>query len=227
MNQLHIPPDEFRMLAARVSSIAADYYARLPDERSFPRVSGHETREAFDEPLTQEGLHGAALDALVKVMDMSRPPGARFFGYVLGSGEPVAALADLLASVLNQNVTAWRSAPAAVMIERQVVRWIADALGCGGMSGNLCGGGSSANLMALAMAREARLPANECGASPGVVYVSSEAHMSMAKAVALLGLGRRNLHLVRMDVSALEAAIAEDRAAGRAMIAVVASAGTG
>jgi glutamate/tyrosine decarboxylase-like PLP-dependent enzyme len=71
------------------------------------------------------------LDALQNVMEMSRAPGPRFFGYVLGSGEPIAALADLLASVLNQNVTAWRSAPAAVTIERQVVRWIAQALGCG------------------------------------------------------------------------------------------------
>jgi glutamate/tyrosine decarboxylase-like PLP-dependent enzyme len=195
-------------------------------------VSGIQTREAFEEPLPQKGLQGAALDALAKVMEMSRPPSGRFFGYVLGSGEPVAALADLLASVLNQNVTAWRSAPAAVTIERQVIRWMAQALGCGAMGGSLCGGGSSANLMALAMAREARLPANEDGAQPGVIYTSSEAHMSMAKASALLGLGRRNLSLIpvdqqlRMDAGALERAIAADRAAGRTPIAVVASAGT-
>lgn len=232
MNPLDISEAQFRLLAARVTSMAGDYYARLPDARAHPRVSGAQTREAFDEPLPQEGLRDAALDALEQVMEMSRAPSARFFGYVLGSGEPVAALADLLASVLNQNVTAWRSAPAAVTIERQVVRWMAQALGCEGMSGNLCGGGSSANLMALAMAREARVPANECGAQPGIVYVSSEAHMSMAKAVALLGLGRRNLRRVpvdehfRMSASALEAAIAEDRAAGRTMVAVVASAGT-
>ena len=201
------------MLAARVTSIAGDYYAHLrtcaPIRASRVRRHGRLSMK----PLPQEGLHGAALDALAKVIEMSRAPSPRFFGYVLGSGEPVAALADLLASVLNQNVTAWRSAPAAVTIERQVVRWIAEALGCGGMSGSLCGGGSSANLMALAMAREARLPGNECGAQPGIVYVSSEAHMSMAKAMALLGLGRRNLRRVpvdehfRMDVAALEAAI--------------------
>jgi aromatic-L-amino-acid decarboxylase len=232
MNPLDVSEAEFRLLAARVSSMAGDYYARLQDVRAYPLVSGAQTREAFDEPLPQEGLHGAALEALGKVMEMSRAPSARFYGYVLGSGEPVAALADLLASVLNQNVTAWRSAPAAVTIERQVVRWIAQALGYGGMSGSLCSGGSSANLMALAIAREARLPANECGAQPGIVYASSEAHMSVAKAVALLGLGRRNLRLVpvdkhfRMNVAALEAAIAEDQAAGRPRIAVVASAGT-
>jgi aromatic-L-amino-acid/L-tryptophan decarboxylase len=232
MNPLDLTEAQFRALAAQLGSMAGDYYARLPDARAYPPVSGTQTREAFDEPLPQKGRQVAALDALTQVMEMSRPPSGRFFGYVLGSGEPVAALADLLASVLNQNVTAWRSAPAAVTIERQVIRWMAEALGCGALAGSLCGGASSANLMALAMAREARLPANEDGGQPGVVYTSSEAHMSMAKAVALLGLGRRNLRLIpvdpqlRMDVGALERAIAADRAAGRTPIAVVASAGT-
>lgn len=232
MNPLDLSEAEFRALAARMSSLAGDYYARLPDARAYPRVCGPQTRAAFDEPAPQQGLHDAALDALTEVMDLSRAPSGRFFGYVCGSGEPVAALADFLASVLNQNVTAWRSAPAAVTIERQVVRWIADALGCDGMTGSLCGGGSSANLMALAMAREAHLPANEEGARAGVIYTSTEAHMSIAKAVALLGLGRCNLRLIavdehfRMDVGALERSIAEDRTSGRTPLAIVASAGT-
>ncbi|MDX8517322.1 pyridoxal phosphate-dependent decarboxylase family protein [Mesorhizobium dulcispinae] len=86
--------------------------------------------------------------------------------------------------------------------------------------------------MALAMARESRLPANETGARPGIVYASQEAHMSMPKAVALLGIGRGNLRLIavdealRMRVDALEAAIAADRAAGRTPIAIVATTGT-
>jgi glutamate/tyrosine decarboxylase-like PLP-dependent enzyme len=227
-----VSTEEFRALAGRVSQLAADLYARLEGARAYPQTSGTETRRAFNEAAPQEGLKGAALDALTSVVEMSRLPTPRFFGYVLGSGEPVAALADLLASVLNQNVTAWRSAPAAVAIERQVVRWIADALGCQEFAGSLCGGGSAANLMALAMAREAKLPSNDAGARPGVVYCSGEAHMSIAKAVALLGLGRRNLHRVpvdgqaRMSVAGLEQALAEDRAAGRDCIAVVASAGT-
>ncbi|MBS0416141.1 MAG: aminotransferase class V-fold PLP-dependent enzyme [Proteobacteria bacterium] len=231
MSSLNLSDAEFRALAARVSGLAADYYAQLPTVRAYPVESGAQVEEAFAEALPDAGLKAEALDALADVLKMSRAPSGRFFGYVLGSGEPVAALADGLASVLNQNVTAWRSAPAAVTIERQVVQWIATALGCN-LSGSLCGGGSAANLMALAMAREARLPANECGAQPGVVYASTEVHMSIPKAVALLGLGRRNLRLIpvdenfRMNVPLLEAAIAEDRAAGRALIAVVASAGT-
>jgi aromatic-L-amino-acid/L-tryptophan decarboxylase len=150
---------------------------------------------------------------------------------VLGSGEPIGALADLYASVLNQNVTAWRSAPAAVAIERTVLGWLAEAIGCSGFAGTFTSGGSLGNLMALAMARESRAPANEDGAHTGVVYASEEVHMSIPKAVAMLGLGRANLRLIpvdenmRMYMPALEAAIAHDRDALRG-IAVVGSAGT-
>jgi aromatic-L-amino-acid/L-tryptophan decarboxylase len=212
--------------------LATRFLTALPTLPSFPSVSGQQTRERFGEPLPQTGLKAAALDRLEDVVAMIRPPSPRFYGYVHGSGEPVGALADLLASVLNQTVTAWRSAPAAVAIEKQVIEWLAAMIGCNGFGGSLCGGASAANLMGLAMAREAKLPAAESGARAAIVYASSEVHMSIPKAMALLGLGRRNLHLVpadalwRMDVRALQAAIAEDVAAGGTPIAVVATAGT-
>jgi glutamate/tyrosine decarboxylase-like PLP-dependent enzyme len=86
----------------------------------------------------------------------------------------------------------------------------------------LTSGGSLANLMGLAMAREAKAPANQTGvAGPIVVYASSEAHMSIGKAVALLGLGRDNLRLLpvgddfRLSPTALRTAVAVDRAACR------------
>jgi glutamate/tyrosine decarboxylase-like PLP-dependent enzyme len=232
MNALHLSVAEFRSLAARMTDLSADLLAGLDGARAFPEVSGAQTARAFATPLPEEGLGAAALDALGEVLALSRAPTPRFYGYVLGSGEPVAALADLLSSVLNQNVTAWRSAPAAVTIERQLVQGLAGALGCDGFTGSLCGGGSMANLMGLAMAREAQLPANESGARPGVVYASSEVHMSIPKAMALLGLGRENLRLIeadddyRLDTEALRKAVAADRAAGRTPLAVVATAGT-
>src|SRR2546429_6889226 len=175
MNALHLPNAEFRSLAARVTDIAADLLGGLEEMRAFPAVRGEQVARAFEGPLPEEGLRARALDALGEVLALSRAPTPRFYGYVLGSGEPVAALADLLASILNQNVTAWRSAPAAVTIERHLVESIGGALGCDGFTRSLCGGGSMAHLMGLAIARETRLPANEAGAVPGIEYVPREA----------------------------------------------------
>src|SRR5215469_11360700 len=220
MNALQLSANEFRTLAARVAELAADYLGDLENLRTFPEVSGEVSERAFAEALPEKGLGPAAFDGLAQVLNLSRPPSPRFFGYVHGSGEPVAALADLLASVLNQNVTAWRSSPAAVSLERRMIDTLAAALGCHSYCGSFCGGGSMANLMALAMAREARLPANAAGARPGVVYASSEVHMSIPKAMALLGLGRENLRLIpadarfRMSLGHLREAIASDHAAG-------------
>ncbi|MGH8298343.1 MAG: pyridoxal phosphate-dependent decarboxylase family protein [Steroidobacteraceae bacterium] len=232
MSALNISPEEFHSLATRVTELATRFLETLPTLPSFPSVSGQQTLERFGEPLPESGLKEAALGRLEDVVAMSRPPSPRFYGYVLGSGEPVAALGDLLASVLNQSVTAWRSAPAAVAIEKQVIEWLAAAVGCSGFGGSLCGGASAANLMGLAMAREAKQPAAENGARAAIVYASSEVHMSIPKAMALLGLGRRNLHLVpadgswRMDARALQTAIENDIASGGTPIAVIATAGT-
>ncbi len=235
MPPLDLPTEKFRDLAQRVVDLSAEYIETLDSRSIFPQTSGSESERLFRTPLPEEGIADAALNELRAVMDQSRAQNGRFFGYVLGSGEPVAALGDLLASVLTQNVTAWRSGPAAVTIERTVIGWLAEAMGCPEFSGSLTGGGSSANLMGLAMAREAKLAANDRGlysVSRAVVYASSEVHMSIPKALALLGLGRENLRLVptddeyRMDTKALENAIRADKSEGHVPIAVVASAGT-
>ncbi|MDQ3956196.1 MAG: pyridoxal-dependent decarboxylase [Actinomycetota bacterium] len=229
---LSLDSEEFRELAQRVTEIAADYLQSLPERPIIPNTSGAETQEAFAGPAPEEGLGVAALDDLQKVAALSRAQNGGFFGYVLGSGEPVGATADLLASVINQNLTAWRSGPAATVIEQTVVGWLAEAIGCPRFTGTLTGGGSLANLMGLAMAREAKAPANEGGATPAIVYASTEVHMSIPKAVALLGLGTESLQLIetdehfKMSTAALTEAIDQDLAAGRVPIAVVATSGT-
>jgi len=237
MNPLELSGERFRDLAADVVEMTAEYLSTLHQRRVFPITSGAETEWLFakDEAAPETGLGASSLDALADVIAHSRAQNGRFFGYVLGSAEPVAALGDFVASVLNQNMTAWRSAPAGVTIERTVVRWLAEAIGCGGFSGTLTGGGSAANLMALAMARESIIPANGRGMSrreKAVIYASEQVHMSIPKAVAMLGIGRENLRYIacddayRMLPSVLERAIAEDKSRGHKPIAVVASAGT-
>jgi aromatic-L-amino-acid decarboxylase len=235
MKSLEISPDEFRRLAEKVTQLTADYLRELDSRPIFPSTTGEESERLFHTPLDEKGVGAGALEGLQDVIKHSRAQNARFFGYVLGSGEPVAAVADLVASVLNQNVTAWRSGPAAVTIERTVVGWLAQAIGCPGFRGSLTGGGSSANLMALAMARETKMSGNEAGVRSGpqgMIYASEEVHMSIPKSVALLGIGRKNLKLIptdqdfRMIPAELEQAIEQDKKEGKIPIAVVASAGT-
>jgi glutamate/tyrosine decarboxylase-like PLP-dependent enzyme len=231
MPPLRISDDEFRVLAEGVTTLAADFLQSLEDRQTVSATSAADTAP-LELPLSEDGVGEAILRDLEAIAEHVRAPTGRRFPYVIGSGEPVGALGDLYASVLNQNVTAWRSAPAAVTIERAALEWLAEAIGCAGFVGTFTSGGSLGNLMALAMARESRAPANEDGAQPGVVYASEEVHMSIPKAVAVLGLGRANLRLIavdedmRIDVRALEAAIASDRKAGRRRIALIGSAGT-
>jgi len=233
MPRLDVTPEQFRQLALQVTELTTDYLHKLPTLASFPQAAnGKVTEVMFGGDMPETGVGASAFDALADVFAMSRPNVPGFFGYVFGSGEPVGALGDFAASVVNQNVTAWRSGPAAASIERTVVRWLAESVGCAGFAGSLTGGGSSANLMALCMAREARCPANEDGAQGGLIYASTEAHMSMPKAVALLGLGRRNLRTIpvderfRMKIDALEEAVRHDLKQGLIPMAVVATAGT-
>ncbi len=232
MSPLEISDEELAGVADEAMALAKDYWASLEQRRAAPLSSAAETERLFARPWAEAGLGRAVLDDFEAIAEHARPSCGRFFGYVVGAGEPVGALGELLGAALNQNCGAWRSAPAAVTIERTVVGWLAEAVGCGGFGGSLCGGGSAANLMALAMAREAKAPANETGVKPCVVYASEEVHMAIPKAIALLGIGRDNLRLIpvdadfRMRSDLLEAAIAADRAAGRRPIAIVATAGT-
>jgi len=233
MNPLEISTDQFRRMAERISQITADYLDQVDSMPVAPAVTGEESFRTFDAVLPEQGMGENVLNDLAEMLRFSRAPNGRFFGYVLGSGEPVAATADLLASALNQNVTAWRSGPAAVMIEKTVVRWLSEAIACPGFRGYLTGGGSAANLMGLAMAREANAPANEHGVmSNALIYASQEVHMSIPKSVSLLGIGGENLRLIsvdsslRMNTNQLEQQIARDQSTGKMPIAVVASAGT-
>jgi len=233
MNPLEISPSQFRHLGERMTRLAAEYLDSVDSLPVAPATNGEESVRMFDTVLPEQGMGEAAFDDLTQVLGASRANNGRFFGYVLGSGEPVAATADLLASVLNQNVTAWRSGPAAVTIEKTAVKWLAEAIGCSGFQGYLTGGGSSANLMGLAMARETLAPANESGVTPGaVVYASAEVHMSIPKSIALLGIGRDNLRRIptdsslRMDITELERQLEKDKASGKIPMTVVASAGT-
>ena len=235
VNPIDISPEQFQVLSDRIIAIAANYLKNMDSRAIPPAGTGVEIERIYRTPLPEVGLAEEAISGLADVVRDSRSQNGRFFGYVLGSGEPAAAVADLLCSAINQNVTAWRSAPAAVTIERTVLGWLAQAVACQGFHGALTGGGSAANLMGLAMAREATAPANNTGVRAGValaLYASTEAHMSIPKAIALLGMGQDNLRLIPVDDSfrmipeQLDQTMRRDKELGVIPVAVIATAGT-
>ena len=161
MNPIELSPERFHRLASEIVEISVKYLSSLDKRLVFPSTRGADTERLFTERAPELGMEERTLEALGDVTAHSRAQNGRFFGYVQGTSEPVAALGDFVASIVNQNMTAWRSSPAGVTIERTVVGWLAEAIGCTGYSGTLTGGGSAANLMIRlphSMIRHSRLP---------------------------------------------------------------------
>ena len=153
MDPLGISPEEYRRLAAQDVDLSAEWIGTMDSRSTFPPITGAESERIFATPLPREGIGAEAFAALDQIAANSRVHNGRFYGYVQPPGEPVAALGDLVASILNQNMTGWRSAPAGITIERTVVRWLAEAVGCNGHIGTLTGGGSAAALGAATCGR--------------------------------------------------------------------------
>jgi aromatic-L-amino-acid/L-tryptophan decarboxylase len=225
--------EAIRGMAAAATEWVVDYCSSVRDLPVAPVSSAAELRQALAEPLPVEGRDFAALLGVFRdvIVPGSRHHGhPRFFGYVSAPGTAVAAVADFLASALNANLPAWRSSPAAVEVERLTIDWIRQALGCPpGTGGLFLSGGSMANLTALAAARHAHRAA---AGAPLRLYASSEAHHSIHKAAALLGIGRDGVREIgvdggfRMDAGELDRAIERDRVSGLGPFCVVATAGT-
>src|SRR5437660_12069798 len=125
MTALQLSPDDFRRIAKQVTDLAAEYLESMDSRPISPQATGADTERLFRSVLPEEGAGEEVWKELQPVIQHSRAQNGRFFGYVLGSGEPLGAMADLLASILNQNVTAWRSGPAAVTLELTVVHSLA------------------------------------------------------------------------------------------------------
>ena len=175
-----------------------------------------------------------ALQDAVRVLDASVSPSRPLFvAYVGSSGLHTGVLASALSAAYDANLAV--SAGAADLLDRQALHWLAELVGFPVAEGHFTSGGQTSNLTALLAAREAALPGtreNGVGDVRASVYCSDEAHHSIVRAIEAAGLGSRALRRIplddmrRMDVDALAAAIAADRAEGRTPVAVVATAGT-
>ncbi|MGF1430660.1 pyridoxal phosphate-dependent decarboxylase family protein, partial [Kitasatospora sp. LaBMicrA B282] len=151
----------------------------------------------------------------------------------------VAVAADLAVSALNPSLDSWDQAPAATVLETELLAELAALVGYRPerAAGVLTSGGTESNLLGLMLARDQLLPGQVelDGVDPACrprIFASRAAHFSIQRAAAVLGLGERAVVPVevdrdqRMDPEALAAALAAARAAGETPLAVVATAGT-
>jgi len=190
-------------------------------------------------PLEPEGIEKAYGDfkggVLGTHMGLNTHP--RFWGWVVGTGTAQGALAEMLATGINFNMPGGPFAP--VLMETQVLEWFKGIFGFPrGASGLLVGGGSEANLLGIAVARntkagfDVRRMGQAAAPKRMVLYGSTETHVCIDKAVQLLGLGEESFRKIpvgddyRIKVDALEAEIRKDKAAGLQPFCVVGNAGT-
>src|SRR5579871_2026741 len=134
--------------------------------------------------------------------------GGRYFGFVIGGALPISIAAHWLADTWDQNATLRVMSPVAAYVEDVVLDWIIDLLrlpkACGGA---LVTGAQMANFTCLAAARHAVLEragwdVEEKGlfGAPEIdVVVGAEAHATLYKALAMLGLGRERVITVPAD----------------------------
>src|SRR5438046_4808614 len=190
---------EIRDWENSVIQFMIEYLGHLGDRPVYRQTSSREIRSRLDSKLP---IKGTDFNGLLKVFRETIIPFSRqnahprMFGYVQSPGTPLAAFADLLASILNANLTVWRSAPAPVELERLTIDWIRQLLGFDAEAGGLLvSGGSMANLTALPAARQTK----HHSSGRLRMYASSATHFSIAKAAALLGIGRENVQQVAVD----------------------------
>jgi aromatic-L-amino-acid/L-tryptophan decarboxylase len=186
-------------------------------------------------PTALRDVHARFLNSVLPYSSGNAHPG--FMGWVQGGGTPVGMLAEMLSAGMNANVGGRHHM--AIEVERQVVAWTRDLFGFPvSASGLFVTGTSAANLMGVLVARTRALgqPVRDRGlAAIGrhlTAYTSAAAHGCIAQAMEISGLGRAQLRVIavgadhRIQIAALEKAIAEDRANGFEPFLLIGTAGT-
>jgi aromatic-L-amino-acid/L-tryptophan decarboxylase len=182
---LSLTPDEMRRLGYRVVDRIVAHFEAVGDVPPIRVGDAAELRAALGgPPPEQPGDPDAALDALFEQVlpYVQHPDHPRFFARIGSPSNFVSVLADAAASGFNVFAGSWTGGSGPATVELVALDWLRSLCGLPeGADGVLVSGGSVASLVALAAACEPAPP-------DAVVYVSSETHASITRALRLLGL---------------------------------------
>ena len=196
----------------KVTAARATHYLHGLGERPVaPTPAARERLAQLDEPLP---THPTDAEAVIALLDEVGSPatmasaGPRFFGFVVGGSVPAALAANWLAGAWDQNAGLTILSPINAKLEEVAMRWTLDVLGLpAGCGVGFVTCATQANFAGLAAARHALLARQGWnvetqglfGAPPITVVVGDEVHVSVLKALTLLGLGRERVIRVPVD----------------------------
>jgi glutamate/tyrosine decarboxylase-like PLP-dependent enzyme len=190
---------------------ASRYLASLPARGVQPSADAVAALSRLRQPLQDEPLAPARV---IEELDTLGSPatvataGGRFFGFVIGGVLPAALGANVLAAAWDQNAGVAAASPPAVVLEEVCRGWLTSVLGLpAAAEAGFVSGATAANLTGLAAARHVVLEAQGWdverrglfGAPAITVIVGDEVHVSVLKALTLLGLGRERVVRVPVD----------------------------
>ena len=242
--------DALETLGQRAWTEALDWLYQRAMERPTAPDLYPELRAAYYGPTGAPGpapAHGAvSTDVLAEFHERLSPylfaaqhPGA--FSYFTPPPLPMAIVGETLAAWVNQGIDLWLAGMAAPFVEEDVIRWLCDLTGYGdGAWGILASGGVMANVMGLTVARDVHLakllgldePPRGAQLEGARIYLSDQAHFSIARGVDMLGFPESTLRVLPSDdrfhlrAETVAAAIAEDRAAGLSPFCIAPVAGS-
>jgi glutamate/tyrosine decarboxylase-like PLP-dependent enzyme len=190
---------------------SARYLEALNERSVVPSPEAVKRLNGFDVPLQEEPI--APLKVLAELDDLGSAAtvasaGPRYFGFVTGGTLPAALAANVLAGAWDQNAVFHVASPPTAFIEEVCRRWLVALFGLPPGAGiGFVTGATMANFSALAAARHALLGRlgwdveahGLFGAPPITVIVGAEVHVSVLKALSLLGLGRERVVRVAVD----------------------------
>ncbi len=190
---------------------AIAYLAGLEARGVAPDARAMEGLKRFDTPLPAQGVDPLQL---LQTLDEAGSPatvasaGSRYFGFVIGGSLPATVAAQWLAAAWDQNAGLVAASPVSAKLEEVAGRWLLDVLDLPRDSAvGFVTGATMANFTALAAARHAVLRRQNWdveaqglfGAPPITVIVGGEVHVSLLKALSMLGLGRERVIRVPVD----------------------------
>jgi glutamate/tyrosine decarboxylase-like PLP-dependent enzyme len=197
-------------LLNRTAQIAEEYLGTVADRPVAATLGYEDVLAALDAPLPETGDDAEAVLETIAGIEpgMMATAGPRYFGFVTGGALPVAVAADWLTSTWDGPHFGRVISPAGAAVEDVAARWVLEALGLPADARvGFVTGATMANLVGFAAARHRVLAGVEwdveerglIGAPAVRVIVGDEVHVSLLKALRILGFGSAGVERVPVD----------------------------